>query len=223
MQERSYFWPSYVDLMTSLFFVMLVMFAFYYIREQKRVSELKLIAKEYDKIRYLSKLLDPIRHDTQHFKYDAKYNRYLFTQDVKFNPNTHNLFNENDLKFGNQDPSQIREYLRESGKTLKKVVDNLHAKKDSLHGAKYMVVISGVASRTGEREHNYDLSYWRAKSLYEFWKREINFDLDAPKYHEVLELSIGGVGEGGVDRYAGANETKNQRIIIQIVPKPKFD
>lgn len=226
MQDRSYFWPSFVDLMTSLFFIMLVMFAIYYVKTQRLLKEKEQKAKEYERIAYLNRLLDPIRKDTKHFKYDPQYNRYLLTQDVKFVIDRYDINNISDLMVPGQDPAQVWAYLTEAGQTVKTVVENLYARQQTLNGAKYMVVLTGVASNLGEADHrhNYDLSYWRAKSLYEFWKRQLNFDLDDPKYHKVLELSIGGVGVGGVDRFTGsrAEEEKNQRIIIQIVPKPVF-
>jgi len=227
MQDRSYFWPSFVDLMTSLFFVMLVMFAIYFVSTQKLLKEKEKKAKEYERIAYLNRLLDPIREDTKHFKYDPEYNRYLLTQDVKFVTDRHDINRFEDLQVPGQDPEAVWVYLRDAGRTVQKVVNDLYAKEKLLNGAKYMVVLTGVASNLGEQDHahNYDLSYWRAKSLYEFWKRDLQFDLDNPRYHKVLELSIGGVGVGGVDRFTGSmeEEKKNQRIIIQIVPKPVFD
>jgi len=71
---------------------------------------------------------------------------------------------------------------------------------------------------------DYELSYKRAYNLWEYWKN-IGIDFEADKYKGLIDLQISGNGWGGVGRYERdpekfmKNESKNQRFIIQIIPK----
>jgi hypothetical protein len=59
---------------------------------------------------------------------------------------------------------------------------------------------------------NYELSYKRSKALFDFWKKnQINFDPN------ICEIIIAGSGTGGAGR--DSIEYKNQRFLIQIIPK----
>lgn len=78
---------------------------------------------------------------------------------------------------------------------------------------KYLIVIEGMASIDGY-SFNYELSYQRALALARFWtENNIGFDPN------ICELQIAGSGVGGIGRYRGTDEYKNQRFLIQIVPK----
>ena len=82
----------------------------------------------------------------------------------------------------------------------------------------YLVVIEGMASKDSYHDND-ALSYKRALSLYYLWKRNgISFEKSQ------CEVQISGSGIRGRGRFNddGNNpedEVKNQRIIIQIVPK----
>ena len=62
--------------------------------------------------------------------------------------------------------------------------------------------------------YNDELSYKRSLALAKFWKKN-NVEFD----QTVCELQIAGSGLGGIGRYTGNEEYKNQRFLIQIVPK----
>ena len=66
------------------------------------------------------------------------------------------------------------------------------------------------------------------QELYDFWRDQRIADFDAPRYHGIIELAIAGNGYGGVGRYnpggrnlrvRNAQEKRNQRFLIQIIPK----
>ena len=61
---------------------------------------------------------------------------------------------------------------------------------------------------------NYELSYERALSLYSACGRRKDSTFDPNR----VEVMISGSGEGGVGRDM-IDETKNQRFLIQIIPK----
>ena len=105
---------------------------------------------------------------------------------------------------------------------------------DSLkNNIKFLVVIEGQSSRVrfdmDDYHNNYTLSYLRAQFLNKFWK-ENGIDLASiPR----CELIISGSGEDGVPRVSPpmkepktpeemklwiAEESKNQRFLIHIVP-----
>lgn len=78
---------------------------------------------------------------------------------------------------------------------------------------KYLIIIEGMASKDNY-SLNYQLSYERALSLFRFWENQgIIFD---PK---ICEIQIAGSGIGGIRDYYNDEEYKNQRFLIQIVPK----
>jgi hypothetical protein len=77
---------------------------------------------------------------------------------------------------------------------------------------RYLVLIEGQAS-LDRYSRNFELSYERALSLLEFWE-DNNVNL---RKLENCELVLSGSGTGGVPR--DKNESKNQRFLIQIIPK----
>ena len=83
---------------------------------------------------------------------------------------------------------------------------------------RYLVVIEGMASNDGYRDNDV-LSYARALSLYLLWRKNgISFESSQ------CEVQVAGSGTRGVGRYNSdfktpEDEARNQRIIIQIVPK----
>ena len=114
---------------------------------------------------------------------------------------------------------------------LKSIIEEfqLQKKNDTLmKDVSYLMVISGSASKfqNDNSNENYILSYKRALSLHEFWRENLGLDFDSPKYHDIIELQISGVGFGGVGRFNSpynskmtSEEEKNQRFIIHIAPK----
>ena len=208
--NEDYFWPSYVDLLTSIFFIMLILFVvtFFLLTKEKRVMQEKLQFLE-----DVEKTLEGLSKDTTVFKYEERYKRYKLVQEVEFNSN------ESEIQ-----PNSIRNYetttkqLRSTGRYLKSILDTLQNKrqKDARYkDISYLMIITGMASREGRIDHNYHLSYNRAYALYNFWKDGI-VDFDE-EYRDFIDLQISGVGTGGTGR--DLNDQKNRSFFIQIIPK----
>lgn len=205
------FWTSYTDLMTSLFFVMLVLYVLTYVRLN---TTIKLQKEKLAIIETVEENLKPLKSDQTLFTYEEKHKRFKLSFDVKFVTNKW-LLNGSELEQFNTTINKINQ----AGIKLKSIIDNLKTTKegdDKLKNVSYILVIAGYASRTGEAYKNYELSYRRALSLRNYWL-SIGIDFEAPEYKDLIDLQISGNGWGGVGRLN--NEPDNQRFLIQIFPK----
>lgn len=220
-KRENFFWISYSDLMTSLFFIMLVLFvlssAGLYMSEQATREQLNKIEEIQQAVNRLPK---------QYFAEDSINRRWTLREE--FTPH----FASMDATIPDTDTLQ----LINVGKSLKSVVDSLNMLKASREYAgmdvKYMVVIEGMASNIAYR-YNDDLSYQRALAVYYLWKRnDVDFE------NSDCEVQVSGSGTRGIrpynkdyyyavknewnnpeDYYDLEEEEKNQCIIIQIIPK----
>ena len=212
MKKNNFFWVSYSDLMTSMFFVMMVLF---FVTILKLKSTIKILKEERIVLETVQKNVEKLQDRKELFSYDSKYKRYTLIFDVQFKNDSSKIRAKSLENFETTEGK-----LRETGKELKKIIDDLITlqKTDSAYyNISYMIVVAGSASRTGKEDHNYELSYQRAYNLYKFWRDELNIDFDGTSYHELVEFQIAGNGIGGVGRLN--NETANQRFIINVVPK----
>jgi outer membrane protein OmpA-like peptidoglycan-associated protein len=197
---RDFFWPSYVDLLTSLFIIMLVLFVLSYklLSDSKKATEDEL--KKINEIQRISENLPK-----KFFEYQNEFKRWTLIQPTQFATGSDVI------------PSNDFSYLKEVGDSLVQMLNNLQKKYgDSL---KYLIIIEGMSSKIGYDSDPNNLSYRRAKSLVNFWKR--NNIIFNP---QVCEVIISGSGIEGIGRYEYDppnfnQERKNQRILIQIVPK----
>jgi outer membrane protein OmpA-like peptidoglycan-associated protein len=132
------------------------------------------------------------------FEYQKEYKRYSLKEQINF-PAKSAVIPKKDYK-----------YLKEVGKSIQTLIDTLKIKYEDTN-IKYLIVIEGMASKDSYI-YNYQLSYERALSLYNLWKSE-NIELDP----SICEVIISGSGTGGIGRES--IEIKNQRFLIQIIPK----
>jgi hypothetical protein len=215
-KEQTFFWTSYTDLMTSLFFVMLALYILTVamlemqkqaIESQKKEIEAQKLASERDlqKIREMQKATESLPR--VYFTYEEKYKRYALREAAQ------PRFEKGSAVI----PHYYEKVLRGVGKSIQQVVNSLKETKAKYkdEDIKYLLVIEGMASKDNYTD-NYRLSYQRALALYEFWDREGL--LPDP---DVCEVIIGGSGTGGVGRKPV--EYENQRFLIQIIPKTKVD
>lgn len=237
-KETDFFWPSFTDLMTNLFFIMLVLYVLTFLALKFKT---KATEDELKKIKNVQTAVKEMMQNTNLFLYDSTFKRYTLKRDIKFNGNKYDL--SNPYESLNGDVEESINYIKSTGQVLKAIVDSLQIKKMTdvdYKDVSYILIITGSASDlqdvnfkrdpvayTTYDNWGYILSYQRAKSLYDFWKSE-DQDFDSEKYHNIIELVISGNGYGGVGRYNASKEDlnslnmeerKNQRFLIQIVPK----
>jgi hypothetical protein len=198
-KKRDFFWLSYSDLMTSLFFVMLVLFVLVYTMQNKMIGELKVKEAELERIKEIEKTVNNI--DPNYFSYDKENKKHILN--VQFLYPT-----------GSNDISKIfpdrRKELLNAGTTIK----NLILKYPEQENIKYLVVIEGQASKDNWLG-NEDLSFHRAQSLLKFWEQN-GIGLDKLKNCEIV---IAGSGEKGIPRTQPDVKPANQRFLITIIPK----
>ena len=197
MKNNNFFWVSFSDLMTSLFFIMMVLFVVTigYLQFQKKATEEQL--KKIEEIQAAVQQLPE-----QYFSYQKEYKRFKLNKEIGFGKKSHQI------------DTMHYKYLIEVGNSIQDLVNNLYSnKKFEDFDIKYQIVIEGMASKDSY-PLNFELSYERALALYRLWKKEgISFD------PEICEIQIAGSGTDGVREYSGADEEKNQQFLIHIIPK----
>lgn len=222
---KSAFWPSYVDIMTTLFAIMLVLFAVSYSRFKVKQRELERFKDKYEEIMSIYKAVDNI--DSTYFEFNKDYLKHIFKIQVNYQKGKFSLDNlvqddPHSSEYNLDDANAIRTKIKDAGEEIKRTILNLQ-KNDSLRtDIKYLVVIEGQASADGyhlnDHYNNDILSYQRALKLHEFWKNEAGIDFTKM---DKCELVIAGSGEQGVPRAPRISEkddSRNQRFLIHIVP-----
>jgi hypothetical protein len=203
-KKRDFFWLSYSDLMTSLFFVMLVLFILVYTMQAKMIGELKAKAAELDQIHRIQEALENL--DKKYFVFDPRNKRYKLKTDINFRSNSHNII---DI------PQNLRLDLLEAGKNIFVLMSKLTAENPNVN---YLLVIEGNTQRSLNNFSNipdigYKLSYNRSLSLVNYWQQNgINF-----RSFNNCEILIAGSGYFGKSREK--NEGENRKFTIQITPK----
>lgn len=234
MDGKNYgsFWPSYVDIMTTLFAITLVLFAVSYSRFKIKERELELLVNEYEDIINVYSTVSSI-DSTKYFDYNAQYLKHLFTIDVEYQQKEYRI-DKLSLDITNQqEADKKRDSVIAAGKVIRNTILKLENYDTNNNNIKFLVVIEGQSSRIpyniDEYHNNYTLSYLRAQFLNIFWK-ENGIDLASiPR----CELIISGSGEDGVPRVVPSipspstkeeldawnkEESRNQRFLIHIVP-----
>ena len=206
MKKDNIFWVGYSDLLTSLFFVMLILFGATFYNLKKKNEILKVSEAQLKEIKKVEKALGSL--NKEYFEYDELNNRFKLNIDVKF-------------KSGSDDITDItlneRQEIYEAGVELYSKLRFLIEENPDIE---YLLVIEGNAQRSNNnwiklRNEGYILSYKRALSLLNYWKvnRGIPFDDIASK----CELLIAGSGHFGQSR--DIDEEKNRRFTIQVTSK----
>jgi outer membrane protein OmpA-like peptidoglycan-associated protein len=195
-KKESFFWTSYSDLMTSLFFVMLVLFVLVIALLHKKISEQALKLEEFEKIEEIKKSLNNI--DSAYFSYNPEYKKHILKIRVNFPTG------ESAMDYIDYD---TRYQLQKAGQAVKKQMDEVTKTNPEIQ---YLLIIEGQASKDNYAQ-NYELSYERALALNRFWESS---GIDFGKNCEVL---ISGSGAGGSMR--DSYERNNQRFLIHLIPK----
>lgn len=226
------FWPSYVDIMTTLFAITLILFAVSFSRFKMKERNLQFLVNQYEDIINVYSTISSI-DSTMYFYYNAQYLKHLFTVNVEYQQKEYRIDKlkldlENKVGADNK-----RDSILKAGEIVKETIMKLESSDSLKNNIKFLVVIEGQSSRVrfdvDDYHNNYTLSYLRAQFLNKFWK-DNGIDLASiPR----CELIISGSGEDGVPRVTPsieaprtpeeteqwiADESKNQRFLIHIVP-----
>jgi len=221
-KTKDYFWMSFSDLMTSLFFVMLVLFVLTFVKLKQGQS--KLISKQHEleakqdellveneklnKILKLEEQFKPLQEDGE-FIYLSKCKKYI-SKDLR----GVEIFEANETTIK-------EEYMRSTiatGEKLESLLFQLNQKNPEFS---YLIIIEGNVANNWETsyekddEGGYMTSYRRALAVYNLW---IDSGIGLRKYNS--EILICGSGFNGLCR--DDVEEYNKRFSIQIVPKIEY-
>lgn len=217
-KKESFFWTSYSDLMTSLFFIMLTLFVLVIVLLHKRIKRMEATEKQMEELKKVEASTKELGR-TKYYAYRPEYKKYVLNVRCYFGV----------LKSGLKDLQTNTQDLRNAGIEIEQF---LTRNKDN----KYLLIIEGQASRNSSKwtERNYELSFQRALTLMKFWKDRCKIDFGAN-----CEIQIAGSGDGRYNfgytggenterfkeldatlmRERGGKEKDNQRFIIHIIPK----
>jgi len=214
-KKESYFWTSYSDLMTSLFFIMLVLFVLIIIvlhnYNKRETEEMEATIARLNQIVQLEEQFEELSKSSA-LKYDEKKKMFVAKD-----------FEGIEIFFSNQDmiKSDYLPTVDEVGKSIEQLVKNLYQKNPDLN---FQLVIEGNAAIPWEQLRNksynsdnkdmYVLSYRRALALYLRWQ---SIGINLRDYN--TEIIIAGSGFNGINR--DKVEDNNKRFVIQIIPKIK--
>lgn len=213
--KKILFWTSYSDLMTSLFFAMLVLFVVVVIAMGKANKQLKkaldranITIEQQNQVLKLQEQFHTLANSTS-LEFDEEKRMFYAKDFVGIE-----IFEPNDYKI----KDDYIEKVDEVGNDIKTIIDSLSKSSDKF---KYQLVIEGTAAipykelRAGTyNKDNYDmylLSYRRALALYKRWQH-LNFR------ESNTEIIIAGSGFNGINRDSKI-EDNNKRFVIQIIPK----
>jgi hypothetical protein len=213
--KKALFWTSYSDLMTSLFFTMLVLFVVVVIAMGQTNIKLRELLNnttaEKEQLERITHLKDQFQTLTESgsLEYDEEKCMFYVKDFVGIE-----IFEPNQ---GIIKPEYIST-VDEVGKEIKSIINALNSNNGNF---KFQLVIEGTAAipfrelvaktYNPDNKEIYLLSYIRALALYERWKhlkfRESN-----------TEVIIAGSGFNGINRDKKV-EDNNKRFVIQIIPK----
>lgn len=231
------FWTSYSDLMTSLFFVMLVLFIISLIKfgkeikhssDAERTVDSLLEAKDREKAIVDSLLAEAnvtIAQQKQILQLEEQFQSLSRSSSLCYNSEKR-IFYAKDFEgkeiFYSNDDRIKKEYLGlvdKVGNDLQRILEGLN--NDKFH---YQLVIEGNAAIKWKQlkrkaydpdsREMYFLCYRRALALYNRWRLVGKHDFR--KYN--TEVIIAGSGFNGNNRDQRIEEN-NKRFVIQIIPK----
>ncbi|WP_430412734.1 hypothetical protein [Kordia sp.] len=220
--NKNLFWVSFADLMTSLFFVVLVLYVITYVmlkKEQKELQnknteyvefqqELKVENERLNQILKLEQQFKPLQNDDD-FKYLSECKKYVSKKLSNIE-----IFEPNEATI----KSTYRDATLEVGRKLEILLKDLNVANNNFS---YLVIIEGNMANTWDKKYGkdnnygYSKSYDRALAVYNLWQKN---SIDLRQYNS--EVLICGSGFNGLCR--DDNEENNKRFSIQIIPKIEY-
>jgi len=226
MKKSGFFWVGYSDLMTSLFFIMLVLFVVTIASLQIEMKEnVKIIEKNKKLIAELKKKekelnieneeLNKLLRLEEQFAPLEKSSNFIYLKDCK-------KFIAKDLmgvEIFDPNKTTIKPVYKKTTVDVGKNIESFLADlKDQNPDMSYLLVIEGNMANDSDHSQGKDnswgyvTSYRRALAVYNLWTdKGINFR----KYN--VEVMLCGSGFNGLCR--DSHEPNNKRFSIQIIPK----
>ncbi len=211
-KNRESFWPSYVDIMTTLFAVMLILFAVSYARFKLKEGQLEMLVNEYKDIIDVYSTVDAI-DKTGYYAYDKQYLKHTLTVSIAYQDKEYDISNKLQYDLTNKAKAdQVREKIRKAGREVQNIISNLEKNSENSKNIKFLIVIEGQSSKIpfndNDWQNNETLSYLRAKFLKKFWTDPISDGgcglfrrTSENDVNSKCEIIVAGSGEGGVPRY----------------------
>ena len=207
-KKEDFFWVSYSDLMTTLFFIMLTLFILTVVYLKVEQNNTLIELDKLKKITNIEEQFAPLREKNSGFEYLEECDKYISTE-LKgreiFEPERAVIL------------PQYKEKTLKIGKKIQSFIKGMRDKNPEL---KYIVVLEGNTANRGDKsipkdlKYGYDLSYERALAVYNLWN-ENNIKLRMNN----VEVLICGSGFNGLCR--DSREENNKRFSVQIIPKVK--
>jgi len=205
MKKSSFFWVSYTDLMTSLFFIMLVLYVITLTILKGEMGKIVAQNEQLKKITQIEAQFKPLQKDGA-FSYLEVCNKYVAQDLIGIE-----IFESNEAVIKKQ-------YVKNTIEVGIKIETFLNTLLEQNPDFKYLLVIEGNMANTWDMklnknsEYGYKKSYERALTVYNLWlKNNISFR------KENIEVLISGSGFNGLCR--DKIEENNKRFSIQIIPK----
>lgn len=220
------FWIAYADLMTNLFFIFLVLFVIFYIpsiKKQKEAqkytdtlnklkNELQKKTDTLNKFRTIQDNIEKLKENNK-LEYNQEYKRFELKKPIHFLENQASIVNQED-----------QEYLLNVGRDIIKLVEELN---NTNKDVQYVLIIEGMASADGS-PINEELSFRRALSVYNLWKRdkELEKKIQRLNNNKICKFQI--VGSGQDDRGWGRIHStekyyEDQKIVIYLLPSINYN
>lgn len=197
-KKESFFWTSYSDLMTSLFFVMLILFVLVIVLLNKRMEATEAQLREIKKVEASTRDLSK-----DYFIYRPEYKKFVLNIQVRYPAGKSDLH-----EIESEDKEAQLSRLAAAGREI-------HSFLERHKDTQYLLIIEGQASKDSYW-YNYELSYLRALALMRFWIVDSQI-----QFGQNCEIIISGSGDGKLDTHSmrEAYEPENQRFLIHILPK----
>ena len=240
MKKSNFFWVGYADLMTSLFFVMLVLFvvtiSFLQFKMKENISIVEgskaIIEKNEQLIKENTTLINSMQNKEKQLNIEIQRLNRLLKIEEQFKPledSPYFVYLEECKKFVARDligkqifeskqtdiKSEFIDVTVKAGEVLETFLMNMqNANPDQ----SYLLVIEGNMANELDMSINindlwgYKKSYERALAVYNLWQER---SIDFRKYN--VEVMICGSGFNGLCR--DEDEGNNKRFSIQIIPK----
>lgn len=211
-KNRESFWPSYVDIMTTLFAVMLILFAVSYARFKLKEGQLEMLVNEYKDIIDVYSTVDAI-DKTGYYAYDKQYLKHTLTVSIAYQDKEYDISNKLQYDLTNKTKAdQVREKIRRAGREVQNIISDLEENSENSKNIKFLIVIEGQSSKIpfndNDWQNNETLSYLRANFLKKFWTDPVSeggcglFQRTSENdVNSKCEIIVAGSGEGGVPRY----------------------